>query len=398
MFKTLQVSGDHPYGGGGYLFEKWCDYLLSKGCRVDVVRTDAYSVERLKEMRGLNVIDEIWIPREIVPLQHARAFVQLLRLMHRGRYDVVHTYNATPGVLGRVAARLSGVPVILHHQAGWTIKEDSSPLERVLFTALEYLGALAGTGSICVSRAIAQQASELHTAPLARLVVIPNGIDPRPLASSDRSAARRALLARLGIPGDPFLIGNASRLVAEKGNDLLVRALVELQPLLGDTPYVLLLAGDGRARSTLAALASSLGVESRVRLLGFERDIPAFLAALDVFVTPSLREGLSIALLEAMAAGKPIVASAIPQNQEVIQHGVTGLLVPTRDAGAIAQAIARFTKSPELARACGEQARQRLLRDHTLERCLDATFELCQEQLQRRRRTPLRPGVPATPG
>jgi glycosyltransferase involved in cell wall biosynthesis len=379
MLKTLQVVGGHPYGGGSYLFQKWCEYLLSRGCRVDVVRTDPYSVDRLKQVRGLNIIQAISIPREIVAVQDARAFVQLVRLMRREGYDVVHTYNATPGLLGRLAARVTGVPVILHHQAGWTASEDSPFLERVFFTSLEYLGALAGTRSICVSRAIAREGRRLRMAPSSRLATICNGIDPEPFLSLDGRAARESLLSHLGIAGNALVIGNASRLVADKDNESLVRSLAHLSQLLGDAPTMLLIAGEGPERSRLEALASSLGVADRVRFLGFQRDIPGFLSALDVFVTPTLREGLSISLLEAMAAEKPIVASSIPQNREVIEDGVTGLVVPTKDPLAIARAIARFTKAPELARGCAQAARQRVLDGYTLERTLEVTWALYRD-------------------
>src|SRR5262245_4477203 len=379
MLRTLQVVGGHPYGGGSYLFQKWCEYLLSKGCRVDVVRTDPYSAARLKEVRGLNVIEAISIPREIVPAQDARAFVQLVRLMRREGYDVVHTYTATPGLLGRLAARVTGVPVILHHQAGWTVSEDSPSLKRVLFTSLEYLGALAGTRSICVSRAIALEGRRLHTAPSSRLATVCNGIDPQPFLSLDGRTARESLLSRLGIAGHALVIGNASRLVADKDNESLVRSLGHLSQLLRDAPTVLLIAGEGPERSRLEALASSLGVADRVRFLGFQSDIPGFLSALDVFVTPTLREGLSISLLEAMAAAKPIVASSIPHNREVIEEGVTGLVVPTSNPLAIARAIARFATDTELARVCAQAARQRVLDQYTLKRTLDATWALYRD-------------------
>ena len=386
MLRTLQVVGGHPYGGGSYLFQKWCEYLLSKGARVDVVRTDPYSVARLKEVRGLNVIEAISIPREIVPAQDARAFVQLVRLMRRESYDVVHTYNATPGLLGRLAARVAGVPIILHHQAGWTVGEDSPLLERVLFTSLEYLGALAGTRSICVSRAEALEGRRLHTAPSSRLVTICNGIDPRPFLSLDGRAARESSLSRLGIAGDALVIGSSSRLAPDKDIESLVRSLGHLSQLLADTPTVLLIAGQGPERARLEALASSLGVADRVRFLGFQSDIRGFLSALDVFVIPTLREGLSISLLEAMAAAKPIVASAIPHNREVIEDGVTGLVVPTSNPLAIARAIAGFATNPELARVCAQAARQRVLDQYTLERTLEETWALYRDPVPGSRR------------
>jgi len=380
------VVGGHPYGGGSYLFQKWCEYLLSKGCRVDVVRTDPYSVAQLKDVQGLTVIEAISIPREIVPAQDARAFVQLVRLMRRETYDVVHTYNATPGLLGRLAARVTGVPIILHHQAGWTVGENSPLLRRLFFTPLEYLGGLAGTRSICVSRAIATEAKRLHTAPASRLATICNGIDPQPFLSLDGRAARESSLSRLGIAGEALVIGNAARLVSDKDNESLVRSLGHLSQLLGDVLTVLLIAGEGPERSRLEGLASSLGVADRVRFLGFQSDIPGFLSALDVFVTPTLREGMSISLLEAMAATKPIVASSIPQNREVIEDGVTGLVVPTSNPRAIARAIARFAKDPELARACGQAARQRVLDQYTLERTLEATWALYRDPVLPSRR------------
>lgn len=380
MLRTLQVVGGHPYGGGSYLFEKWCEYLLSKGCRVDVVRTDPYSVARLKEVRGLNVIEAISIPREIVPAQDARAFVQLVRLMRTEGYDVVHTYNATPGLLGRLAARVTGVPIILHHQAGWTVGDDSPLLERVFFTSLEYLGSLAGTRSICVSRAEALEGSRLHTAPSSRLVTICNGIDPQPFLTLDGRAARESSLSRLGIASDALVIGSSSRLAPDKDIESLVRSLGHLSQLLADAPTVLLIAGQGPERSRLETLASSLGVADRVRFLGFQTDIRGFLSALDVFVIPTLREGLSISLLEAMAAAKPIVASSIPHNREVIEDGVTGLVVPTSNPLAIARAIARYATDPELARVCAQAARQRVLDQYTLAGTLEATWALYQDR------------------
>ena len=373
------MVGGHPYGGGSYLFQKWCEYLLSKGCRVDVVRTDPYSVAQLKDVQGLNVIEAISIPREIAPAQDARAFVQLVRLMRKEGYDVVHTYNATPGLLGRLAARVTGVPIILHHQAGWTVGEESPLLERVFFTSLEYLGALAGTRSICVSRAEALEGRRLRTAPSSRLVTICNGIDPQPFLSVDGRAARESSRSRLGIAGDALVIGSSSRLAPDKDIESLVRSLGHLSQLLADAPTGLLIAGQGPERSRLETLASSLGVADRVRFLGFQTDIREFLAALDVFVIPTLREGLSISLLEAMAAAKPIVASSIPHNREVIEDGVTGLVVPTSNPLAIARAIARFATEPELARVCAQAARQRVLDQYTLERTLDATWGLYRD-------------------
>ena len=139
MPKTLQITGDSPYGGGGYLILRWCKYLISKGWQVHVQATNPQWLSMLKEIPDVRIINDIYIPRCISPLKDCSAFFQLLRLMKKEKYNVVHTYTATPSFLGRIAARIVAVPIILHHQAGWTVTEFSSIWKKLIFTPLEYL-------------------------------------------------------------------------------------------------------------------------------------------------------------------------------------------------------------------------------------------------------------------
>jgi glycosyltransferase involved in cell wall biosynthesis len=374
--KSLQICGNSSYGGGGYLLIRWCKYLLSRGWQVDVLATHPEVVAELKRIPDLRVIESIYIPRDIAPTRDVQAFIQLLLLLHRENYDVVHTYTATPSFLGRIAARLVGIPVILHHQAGWTVTDFSSWLERVVFTPLEYLAAVASTKSICVSHAVAQQAHQLHIAPGRKLVTICNGIQPRTFIEATGSIHRQAYRHEFGIPSNHLLIGNTGRLAPQKDNDTLIQAMACLKSLIGDIPFTLLLAGEGPDRKRLEDLVHSLGLKKKVRFLGFRRDIPAFLAGLDIFVSPSLREGLSISLLEAMAAARPIVTTSILPNAELIEHEVTGLLVPPRSPKRIAESITRFAREPALAQRCAMAARQRVLEHYTIERMFQETWNL----------------------
>jgi len=342
---------------------------------VDVLSTDPTTIQKLREIPGVQVIDSIRIPRDIALIADLRAFFQLLSYLHKKQYEVIHTYTSTPGFLGRITARLTGTPVIVHHQTGWAV-EFASPLERMLYTPLLYLAALASTKAICVSHAIAQQARQFHVAPQHKLVTICNGIDPQPLISAAQNGAGSALRHELGIPAHYLLIGSTGRLAPSKENDTLIQAMVSLKSLIPNVPFVLLLAGDGPDRQKLEDLIHSLGLNERVRLLGFRRDIPAFLAGLDIFVIPSRWEGLSISLLEAMAAGRPIVTTSILPNAELIEHEVTGLLVPIRSPEQTAQAIARFVQEPELAQHCASAARQRVLERYTIDRMFEETWDL----------------------
>lgn len=385
MTKSLQITGSHGYGGGAYLLLRWCGYLLSKGWQVDVLSTNPVVIAELQKTRGLRVIDSIHIPRDIALARDIYALGQLICLIGRERYDVVHTYNATSGFLGRVAARLVGVPVILHHQAGWTVTEFSGLLERMLYTSLEYVATLASSKGICVSHAVAQQARHLHTAPQSKLVTICNGIEPQPFIAATRNDARKALRRELSIAADDLLIGNTGRLSPQKDNGILIRAMVPLRSLIADTRFTLLMAGDGPDREKLEDLVHSLGLGEQVRFLGFRKDIPTFLAGLEIFVSPSPREGLSISLLEAMAAAKPIVTTSIPPNAELIEHEVTGLLVPPRSPEQIAQAIVRFVREPDLAQRCAAAARQRVLEHYTIGRMFQETWDLYISLLREKR-------------
>jgi glycosyltransferase involved in cell wall biosynthesis len=377
MPKSLQITGNSTYGGAGYLLLGWCRYLLARGWDVDILATDPLWVGELQKIPGLRIIQNILVPRDILPAQDLKAFVQLVQLMRQNRYDVVHTYTATPGFLGRMAARLIRTPVILHHQAGWTVNEFSSWRGRVSYTPLEWLAALASSKSICVSQAVEQQAHQLHIAPRSRLVVICNGIDPQPyIAATHNGSARAALRQELGFSDDHLLIGNTGRLSAQKDNGSLIQAMASLKLLMPNLRFTLLLAGDGPDQVKLEQLMRSLAIEEHVRLLGFRRDIATFLAGIDIFVSSSLREGMSISLLEAMAAARPIITTSILPNAELIEHQISGLLVPPRAPDQIAQAIARFVSEPELAHGCGSAARQRVLERYSIDRMFQETWDL----------------------
>jgi glycosyltransferase involved in cell wall biosynthesis len=376
MASSLQITGDSPYGGAGYLLLRWCRFLLSKGWQVDILATDTYWISELKKISGLKIIDDIFIPRNISPLHDSSAFIKLLSLMQQNHYDVVHTYTATPGFLGRLTARLVGIPVILHHQAGWTVTEFSSPLERIVYTPLEYFASLVSTKDICVSYAVAQQGCQFHIAPPNKLIVICNGIEPEPFIQASMDGSRDRLRREFNLANNCVVIGNTGRLSPQKDNANLIKAMWHLKSLVTNVPFTILLAGDGPDLDELKGLVTELNLNKEVHLVGFRTDIPAFLAAIDIFVCPSLWEGLSISLLEAMAAAKPIVTTLIAPNAELIEDEITGLLVPPKDPKQIAQAIARFVEDPKLAHECGAAARHRLLNKYTIDKMFQDTLDL----------------------
>lgn len=387
MPKAIQICGNSTYGGCAPLVIKWCDFLLRRKWKVDVLATDPIFVRELKAVQGLRVIDSIYIPRDIFPITDARSFIRLLQLLRRWQYDVVHTYTSTPGFMGRISARLMGVPVILHHQAGGPVSIFSTTFQRILYTPLEYLAVLASSKSICVSHAVAAQQCQFHTTPRRKQITICNGIDPQSFIAASQDDAREILRKELNIPLDHLVIGNTGRLSPQKDNGTLIRAMRLLKSMLTDTPFVLLLAGEGEERKKLENLVHSIGVGDNVRLLGFWKNIPAFLASIDIFVTPSLWEGLSVSILEAMAAAKPIIATSILPNVELIENEITGLIVPPQSPEKIAGAIVRIVREPEVARRYANAARRRMMEEYTIDRMFQQTWDLYLELLVKKKRT-----------
>jgi glycosyltransferase involved in cell wall biosynthesis len=189
---------------------------------------------------------------------------------------------------------------------------------------------------------------------------IPNGIDVDTYAVADGPRIRESLGIAAGTP----VVGIVARLAPEKDHNLLLEALALLRRSID--PVVLLVIGDGELRGELEARAAALGVEACVRFLGMRDDIPSLLAALDVFVLSSRTEGMSVTLLEAMASGRPVVATAVGGNAEVVRDGDTGRIVPAGDAGALAGALASILRDREAARRMGERGRARAMSEFSV--------------------------------
>lgn len=375
-FKSLQIVGNARYGGATLIALEWASYLRSRGCVVDVLCTDEKMRAETERLDGVGLIDDIFIPKEIDPRRDVAALRQLLTLLRRYRYDVVHTYTATPSFLGRLAASLARVPVVVNHQGGWAVNETSSFADRLAFTPLEYAGNLLCTRNICVSHAERERGIRWHLAPARKLVTIINGIDAGPVRGAVDGWKREAVREALACDDQTLLIGATGRLVPGKGNRDVIAAMGELARIAPDVPARLALAGDGDEREELEALAVSAGVADRVDFLGFVEDIPGLLAALDVYVTASRTEGLSMALLEAMASGTAVISTDIEPNAEVVEHGETGLLVGVGDPLQLAGAIAELAADPNRRAELGSAGADHVAERYSMERMFTETWQL----------------------
>ncbi len=304
--------------------------------------------------RGVTPIVVPHLGRAIDARDDLRAFMALVRLFRQLRPDIVETHTAKAGVVGRLAAWAAGVPVTVHTFHGHVFHSYFSPARSALVRWIERLLALRTTRIIALGPA---QRAELLGYGVGRpeqIASVPIGLDLEPYRASDRHRGR--LRAELGVGPDTPLVGIVARLTAIKAHEVFLQAAATVYRQHPDTQFVVV--GAGERREELAQLAEEYGIAPAMHWLGWRRDLPLVYADLDVVALTSRNEGLPTTLVEAMAAGRPVVATRVGGVPTLVTHGETGLLAPTGDANAIAAAMLTVLSSRQYAERLGTVARE----------------------------------------
>ena len=363
--KLLHIVGDSGFGGGSIIVEQLATMARRSGWDVTVLASDPEFARRLAAV-SIRCAVRPTIQRDISFVADLTSLVSVWGFIRQERFDIVHTHTSKGGMIGRIAARLAGVPVVVHTVHGFPMHEESSGLERAAFSACERLAGLFCDRVISVSRHHYGLALAEHIAASSKLCSIPNGISfERLRTSGDPLAVRRSL----GLDADDLFIVGVGRLATQKGFEYLLDAV----PLIQSPHRVrVVICGIGPLEDALKEQALRSGISDKVVFAGLREDVGDVLAAADMVVLPSLWEGLSIALLESMAVGRPVVTTTIASNREATCDGLGALLVPPKDCRALADAISVFAKQPEKAAEYGERARQVVVDHFTEERMLEA--------------------------
>jgi glycosyltransferase involved in cell wall biosynthesis len=378
--KVLQVLCGGAWGGGSFVVLAITKSLIARGDEVWVVSLDEETDRRFRAAGARIWRAPLWL-RPINPLD-AVPLAALAWFCWRQRFDLVATHTSKGGFLGRLAARIAGVPAIVHHAHGFAFhKVLSAPVHRA-FVVLEKVAAHCGDLIISVNKQHRDDAIRLQVAPPEQIVAIHNGVDVHAAAEGKRERGRKAL----GIPEESLVVGSVGRLAEQKGFIYLIRAMKQVLETVPDA--VLVLCGDGPLREELEREATSLGIAGNVRFTGFRRDIPDILAAMDVFALPSLWEGLSISLLEAIAAGKAIVATDIDANREALRDGIDSLLVPAGRSDALADAVCRLAGNERLRTALALAARSNAVTRFSHERMVEQNIAAYDSVRLRKHRKP----------
>jgi glycosyltransferase involved in cell wall biosynthesis len=304
--------------------------------------------------RGLKplVIPEVVSEANLKP-RDIKALLKLYRLFRREQPHIVHTHTAKAGFIGRLAACLARVPIVVHTYHGHILHGYYSPFKSWILRRMERILSCLTDRLIAVSGQVKSDLICYHVAPPEKIVVIPLGLELKPFVDCDAHGG--AFRNELGLNNGHRLVGIVGRMVPVKNHRLFLDAAASVAAEEPVARFVVV--GDGPLRQDMEQHALALGIGDRVLFTGWRRDMPKIYADLDVLVVSSNNEGTPVSAIEAMAARCPVVATRVGGVPDLVRDGETGYLVPAEDAEALSAAILRILEDPQTASRMAKTAR-----------------------------------------
>jgi glycosyltransferase involved in cell wall biosynthesis len=343
------------------------------------------SMAFVAEGLGIDVerIDELH--REISPFRDTLAIARLARLIRRVRPHILHTHTAKAGAVGRLAALLAGdarPPIVVHTFHGHVLRGYFDPMRTAGFRALERWLARSSTALVAVSPQVRDDLVALGIAPREQFAVVRLGIELEQRVAADRDG-RGESRRILGIGPDRFAVGWIGRMTGVKRTQDVLRAFRRLRDQGVDA--CLCMIGDGPDRPAVERFAHELGIMRDTLFLGYQEEVAQFYAAFDAMILPSINEGTPVSAIEALAAGRPVVATRVGGVPDVVREGEDGFLVEPGDVDALADRLARLAGDPALRERLGAAGRARVIPRYSVERLVDDHDLLYRSLLEARR-------------
>jgi glycosyltransferase involved in cell wall biosynthesis len=371
--KILQVAYSSRISGGEKVLFDLAVSLNKRGHEVIAVCPDPGQLP--DELRKAGIQSTIIPFHKTYDIRAARRLAKLIR---QEKIEVLHSHSMLTNIISRVAGKLAKVPVSVSTEhltmelaRGGRSGETIEHLKARYYRMLDNYTSRYNQQVIAVSNAVRDDLVE-QGIPAARITVIQNGIN---IPDID-PAARDRIRQELGIKPEETVVGAVGRLSPQKDYPTLLRAFKEVKRSCPEA--ILLIAGDGYLRQNLEKLTNDLGIREQVKFLGYRSNVLEVVSSFDIYALSSLWEGLPLAVLEAMAMGKPVVATKVPGTEEAVHEGDTGFLVPLKDDQALSQRIIDLVRNQEKAQAMGETGRRRWKDCFSLNRVIDEHEELYQ--------------------
>ena len=302
------------------------------------------------EKEGVRVITIPSLVRRIHLFYDLRAFFALIKILRNERPDIVHTHTSKAGILGRWAAFFVRVPVIIHTPHGHVFWGYFGKLKTRIFILLEKISALVTDRLVMLTEQEKIDHLHFHIAPENKFSVVHSGINLDEFSNTSVDPA--AMKRRLGIPEDNLIVGTVGRLTSIKGHRYLIEAARKIAGSRPDTTFVIL--GDGELLDELKNMVTRSDIEENIKFLGWRSDVAEVMSTFDIFALPSLNEGMGRVLVEAMALGRPIVASNIGGIPDLVVDCENGYLVSVGDVESLAARIRKLLDDPEKREEMGE--------------------------------------------
>lgn len=339
----------------------------------------------IEDMRAKGVkVHVVQMVREINPLKDFLAFLKLIRIIQPELYDIVHTHSSKAGFLGRVVGQVKNVSIIVHTPHVFPFEMDVPKIFRTFYLALERFLAPFTDRFICVCNAGRAVALQAGLAPSLKFTVIENGIEPVETLSADFVSKSAELRHAINLNDDNVVIGTVGRLTRQKGHHVLLEAM---RIIVSRFPHLrLVIVGDGELEAEIKLLIKDTGLSDYCHIISPVGTMLHYYSIFDIFVLPSLWEGLPYSLLDAMAMAKPIIASAVGGVPEVIENGKYGLLVPPKDKHALVDAISKLASNIELRCQLGKESAEVVRKKYRLDKMVNRTEKLYEVLVQEKTR------------
>jgi glycosyltransferase involved in cell wall biosynthesis len=322
------------------------------------------------------IIPEIVTAFSLAP-RDAKAVIKLFALIREERPHIVHTHTAKAGFLGRLAARLAGVPVIVHTFHGHVLHGYYGPVKNTLLRRVEQSLACFTDQLVTVSEQVKNELVAYGIAEAKKITVIPLGFELEPFLNSETH--RGEFRSEMRLNKQAKLVGIVGRIFPVKNHRLFLNAAARIAKREAAARFVIV--GDGVVRPNLERQAEELGIADQVLFTGWRRDLPRIYADLDLLVVSSDNEGTPVSAIEAMASGCPVVATRVGGLPDLIEDHKTGHLVPPRDAAALASAVLHLLHSAQIAQELGKNAQAFIRQRFTVQRLLSDIDDLYTQLL-----------------